>query len=359
MEFLEAMMKVLFVDNKPAEFERFMKLEFAKDHRDEIEYIRTPVGVPAIVEANPELRLIILDILWEEDLPDQEPIPAGLDVLRDLEAAGSDVPVVIYSAIDSDQLLNELLPEAERMGSYDWISKDEPRMIQSARFRRAYMVGRLPHKRPQSRAILARHERQRSGIFVSIMFIDMSGFTALTSEIGAERVIPLLDTFYAAVGSAVRDENGYLDKYIGDAVMAVFGAMPLDANQPQEVHVGRSVRAAKAALISALVQRAVIEKLLAQMSTRLDAQQIAKIGKCRVGIESGTVEVVRFERGNESEVTFIGTPVNIAARILNQADPSEIWIGQNAARWAQGVVRTVDTEYKNLPGKYQKHLIAT
>ena len=352
-------MKILFIDNKPTQFERFMKLEFARDHQDEIVYSRTPVGVPAMVEANPDLRLIILDMLWEEDVNDQGPITAGLDVLRELEAAGSDVPVVIYSAIDSEQLLNDILPEAERLGSYDWVSKDEPRLIQSARFRRAYMVGRLPHRRPKSRAILARHERQRSGIFVSIMFIDMSGFTALTSEIGAERVIPLLDDFYEAVGKAVTEEEGYIDKYLGDAVMAVFGAMPLDANQPQEVHVGRSVRAAKAALINVMVQRSAIERLLSQMSTRLDAQQVAKVGKCRVGIESGTVEVVRFERGNESEVTFIGTPVNIAARILAQADPAEIWIGQNARRWAQGVVRSEETEYKNLPGKYQKHLVAT
>jgi len=64
-------MKILVVDNKRVDFQRFMELPFAKKHHNDIEYVDSPVGLTKIVDDNPDLRLIILDMLWEQDGPDE------------------------------------------------------------------------------------------------------------------------------------------------------------------------------------------------------------------------------------------------------------------------------------------------
>jgi class 3 adenylate cyclase len=77
-------------------------------------------------------------------------------------------------------------------------------------------------------------------------------------------------------------------------------------------------------------------------------------------MESGNVEIVRFERGAESEVTFIGTPVNIAARILAKANTSETWVGHNmiATKMVGATEEERPVEYKNLPGDFKMYRIA-
>jgi class 3 adenylate cyclase len=349
-------MKILFVDNQRDDFDRFMDLPFGKKHEKEIKYVDSPVGLTKIVDANPDLRLIILDMLWEQGGSD-EAKEFGADALRDLVTSAGDVKVVIYSVLSEEKTLRRLIPEMMTLGAYDWISKDEPKFVRSFRFERAYDEGRDILKRPAHRAILSAEQRRRSDVHVAVMFVDMSGFTALTDAIGAERVVEILERFYELVGEAITNHGGYIDKYIGDAAMSVFGA---SAHQEDDLYtyVQQCIRAARIIQARSTTFRIeTVERALARSNLQVDRGQI---GNFRVGIESGLVEVVKFERQSETELTFIGTPVNIASRVINKAGPGEVWIGKNAhdtAVRSLDVVREVEVEYKNLPGKFPAYII--
>jgi class 3 adenylate cyclase len=349
-------MKILFVDNKRTDFQRFMELPFAKKHAQEIEYIDSPVGLTSIVDANPDLRLIILDMLWEQGR-NREAKEFGAQALRELVAKAGDVKVVIHSVLSEEKTLHRLIPEMMTLGAYDWISKDEPKFVRSFRFERAYDEGRDPVKRPPHRAILSAEQKQRSKVHVGVMFVDMSGFTALTDAIGAENVVEILEHFYSLVGEAVTKDGGYIDKYIGDAVMSVFGAAA-DREDDLYTYVQQCIRAAR--IIqgrSAAFRIEVVERALSRGNLQVANPQI---GSFRIGIESGFVEVKKFERQSETDLTFIGTPVNIAARVINMAGPGEVWIGKNAhdnAAKSIDVVKEVEVEYRNLPGKFPAYIV--
>src|ERR1700749_3641849 len=145
-------MEILFVDNKAQEFEEFLQLPFAAEPRDKIEHRKSPVGLPQIVEDNPDLRLIILDMLWESDDVGNA-LPLGADAMGDLSRSAKDVTVVIYSIIDDEESLRQFIPEMLRLGAFDWVSKDESPLVRSFKFERAYNRGRDKQEFPASRAI--------------------------------------------------------------------------------------------------------------------------------------------------------------------------------------------------------------
>lgn len=74
---------------------------------------------------------------------------------------------------------------------------------------------------------------------ISILFSDLCGFTALTEEIGDEAVSDLIDEIYTGVRGVVAKYDGNVEKFIGDAVMAVFGAPKAHGDDPE-----RAIRAA-------------------------------------------------------------------------------------------------------------------
>ena len=354
-------MKILFVDNKQAQFDRFLLLPFAQEHRNEIEYEPSPVGLTQVVEKNSELRLIILDLLWESDVA-SDALDLGARALRELAEKHGDVRVVIYTILDDRPMLQRLLPELYGLGIFDWITKDEPLDVRSYKFQRAYDAGRDKAKRPLSETLLPLGHRQRSDVHAAVMFIDMSGFSTLAHEIRLTEVVTILREFYSLVGDTVRGNRGYVDKYIGDAVMAVFGATgthPAPAGGSAYPHVQDCIYTAKQ--IQARANTFHLERVmpvLRHANKRLPADQMERIGKFRIGIESGIVEIVRFERGDESEITIIGVPVNLAARIIAEAEPGEVWMGENAqstGALSNEVGPSQPAKYKNNPGDFLKY----
>lgn len=351
-------MKILFVDNDRLEFDKFRELPFGRDHAGDIEFRDSPVGLGELAVKNEDLRLIVLDILWQKGA-DDEGYPLGVDAMRDLSRDAPDVPVVIYSLLDNEAILRNYVPEMMRLGAYDWISKTESRMLRSFRFERAFNEGRNSAKRPTSRAILPADQRVRSNVHVAVMFVDMSGFTALTDKIGAQEVVDILADFYSMVSREVLAYGGYVDKYIGDAVMAVFGAIDVGGRNYSHVRDGIQVaRLIQARAAEFRLKR--VEPVLKRSNVQGERDALGRIGLFRVGIESGPVEIARFERGNEAETTFIGTPVNIASRLLGHARPGEVWIGVNAftnGGMASDVLEEIPVEHKNLPGDFTAYKV--
>jgi adenylate cyclase len=126
---------------------------------------------------------------------------------------------------------------------------------------------------------------------VSVLFLDVRGFTAFTESASAHEVVATLNTLYEAVVPVILRHGGHANKFIGDGLLAVFGA--------PERHADHAVRAVAAAREMAQ---------LAQASTG---------GKLRVGVgvNSGRVVVGTIGGGGRRDFTVIGDPVNTAAHV--------------------------------------------
>ena len=161
---------------------------------------------------------------------------------------------------------------------------------------------------------------------MSVMFIDLAGFTGMSERLG-DRIIPLLSRYFDSVSTRIQQQGGTIDKFIGDAVMAFWGAPA-----PNPDHAADCCRAALAC------QRAVAEAGLVD-----DHGQPVKI---RIGVNSGDMLVGNIGSEVRLNYTVIGDAVNIASRLesTNKIYGSTIIIGPETRRLAGDriVVRELD-----------------
>jgi len=132
---------------------------------------------------------------------------------------------------------------------------------------------------------------------VTVMFADLTGFTAASERLGSEELMTVLNRYLDAVAGVIRDRDGYVDKFIGDAVMAIF-----NAPAPLDDHSAEAVRAAHE-----------ICRLVAAMEaedTELGRQGFA----IKIGISSGPATVGNVGSRDRVNYTVVGETVNLAAR---------------------------------------------
>lgn len=156
---------------------------------------------------------------------------------------------------------------------------------------------------------------------VSVLFADVQGFTPLAEALSPRAVQELLNEYLHEMTEVIFAHNGTLDKYIGDGIMAVFGAPRLSDD-------GDSDRYAMAAVDAAL---AMIEAH-ARMIARLDESQRFAF---RIGINTGPVYAGFFGTRQRLEYTVLGDTVNTASRLESAAELNSILIGE-ATRAAIG-----------------------
>jgi adenylate cyclase len=151
---------------------------------------------------------------------------------------------------------------------------------------------------------------------MTVMFVDLAGFTGMSERLG-DRIIPLLSRYFETVSAQVQANGGTIDKFIGDAVMAFWGA---PANNPD--HAVDCCRAALAC------QRTMREHGLVD-----DAGHAVHI---RIGINSGDMLVGNIGSEVRLNYTVIGDAVNIASRLesTNKLYGSQIIIGPETRRLA-------------------------
>ncbi len=144
---------------------------------------------------------------------------------------------------------------------------------------------------------------------VTVLFGDIRGFTALTDGMEPQGVIGLLNECMQRLSDAVEREGGVVDKYVGDEIMAVFGA-PIGA--PDDAM--RAVRAAVA-------MREAVDELNTERSARGDAP--LGLG---VGLNTGEAVAGNMGSANRLNYTVLGDVVNLAARLCSGATAGEILV---------------------------------
>lgn len=144
----------------------------------------------------------------------------------------------------------------------------------------------------------------------TIVFTDIIAFTQLAEKIPPRETNMILNQYFSMVTDIIFRHNGTLDKYIGDGLMAVFGA-PMESQDDAE----RAILAAKE----------IREKLAAMMAKKEDHTRKFDI---RIGINTGRVVAGNIGSPRRMDYTVIGDPVNIASRLESIAKPNQILIGE-------------------------------
>src|ERR1700674_1229004 len=150
---------------------------------------------------------------------------------------------------------------------------------------------------------------------VTILFVDLCGFSTLAQSLDPEVLRDVVSRYTELVDGIVVDYGGTVDKHIGDAVMALFGAPRAHDDDP--------LRAARAALD--------IHEAVARLGERA-----GRLLQAHAGIASGEVVAGAIGRGEMQDYTVLGDSVNLAARLVTAAAPGQTLISDGVYRALSG-----------------------
>jgi class 3 adenylate cyclase len=146
---------------------------------------------------------------------------------------------------------------------------------------------------------------------ITVLFADLRGFTGMVERLAPETLAQTLHLYFTEVTRVAFEHGGTIDKFIGDAIMIVFGA-------PRAT--GESDQARRCVAMACEIQSAV-----AGLTDRLAAIEVAPL-EVRIGIGSGLATVGTFGAEHRAEYTAVGVPVNRAARLEPLALPGGILV---------------------------------
>jgi len=171
---------------------------------------------------------------------------------------------------------------------------------------------------------------------VTILFADIVGFSTLIQQISPIEISSLLNGFYSMATEAIFRQGGTLDKFIGDNVMAIFGApVPLKNNAERAVRCAVDI----------------MERLIHFKKERPAEQQIL----LRIGINSGKVIAGDFGSTRRMEYSVLGEPVNTASRIQSQvAQPGQIVVGETTYKLTKALFEYIYLGKFKIRGKTSK-----
>lgn len=161
---------------------------------------------------------------------------------------------------------------------------------------------------------------------ITVLFSDIVGFTQLSNTLRSRRVAELLNEYLEAMTKVVFGNGGTVDKFMGDAILALYGA-------PEELTPNEQVR-------RAINTARAMHRSLAELNQRwrnqgvFDGDRLTSV-QFRCGIHQGTAVVGMFGSAQRADYTAIGPSVNIAARLQAAAVPGTILVSAAVADYLQ------------------------
>ena len=153
---------------------------------------------------------------------------------------------------------------------------------------------------------------------ITVLFADIRGFTRISEHASPENIVQLLNRYFSAMTDIIFAHGGTLDKYLGDGLMALFGA---PAVTPKD--------AANAMAAAVAMQRRMLS-----INDELRAEGFPEIG-IGIGLHTGEVIVGYIGSERRSEYTAIGDTVNTASRLESNAKAGEILVSEATAQAAR------------------------
>jgi adenylate cyclase len=169
---------------------------------------------------------------------------------------------------------------------------------------------------------------------ITVLFVDIRGFTAFSETNPPEKVVNMVNRYLALTSRSIQEQGGTIDKYIGDATMAVFNA-PNDVPE----HALKAVRAAWAMKEgSAALQNEILEEYGVDLLFG-------------IGINTGTAIVGNMGSDFRMDYTAIGDTVNTAARLEANAEKGKIIISDTTYQMVKDHVDVTDMGVLNVKNK--------
>jgi class 3 adenylate cyclase len=166
----------------------------------------------------------------------------------------------------------------------------------------------------------------------TVLFADVQGFTALAEKLDFETVSDLIKGIWLRLDKVIENHGGYIDKHLGDGIMAVWGA-PFASDNDAEQAIAAGLE---------------LTKTLSDFCLNSNIPGAESL-KLRVGINSGAVFAGYI--GSRNEYTVLGDTVNVAARLEQIAEPGTVVIGENTFRMVRSSYQVRRIEPTLVKGK--------
>ncbi|UCB43241.1 MAG: adenylate/guanylate cyclase domain-containing protein [Dehalococcoidales bacterium] len=167
---------------------------------------------------------------------------------------------------------------------------------------------------------------------VTVLFADMRNFTEASEQMAPEAIVEMLNTYLSVVIDSVLENDGMINKFAGDNVMAVW-----NAPQFQTDYARLAVKAAGEA-----------QKKIAELQQDDSTRTKVQFG---IGINTGDAVAGNVGSSGRAEYTVIGDAVNLASRICSAAPGGEVWIGPETYRQAAEYLEVEEMEPQTFKGK--------
>jgi len=336
------MAKILVVDDE-ADLELLIKQKFRKKIRENVyEFVFAQNGQEALdkLEEHPDMDVVLSDI--------NMPVMDGLVLLSRLPAANPIIKAVVVSAYGDMQNIRM----AMNRGAFDFVCK--PVDFEDLDITMERTVNHVMEVRETIKAIkennilkmyvdenvlnfMTRQEFENNLVAnevleATVMFIDICGFTAVTETLPPNTIVNIINKLFDMIVQEIITQKGHVDKFMGDAVMAVFRG---------KYHLDRAIDAALA-----------IKEQLKPVEETLAGDKVFK-PQVSIGINSG--EMVSGNIGSASlkrlDYTVIGDAVNVAQRLQSTAKPNQIIISEEVYQQAKESFKCVKIGEVSLKNK--------
>jgi class 3 adenylate cyclase/tetratricopeptide (TPR) repeat protein len=194
--------------------------------------------------------------------------------------------------------------------------------------------------------------RQEQRKLVTVLFADLVGFTAMAERLDPEDVREIQQAYFAAVTPPIAQRGGQVEKYIGDAILAVFGIPRARESDPEN------------AVHAALAMQQALDDLSAQLSGTYHHDFQQGTLRMRIGVATGSVvasmagEIEIADRNSQQtwsggDFVVTGDTVNLAARLQSAAPPGRVLISHDTYRHVRGLFDVESLHPLQVKGKAQ------